>query len=57
MQGEYGIDDVYLAVPTILNSTGVVRIVNPVINDEEELKKLQESANVLKGHIQQVINK
>ena len=29
MQGEYGIDDVYLAVPTILNSTGVVRIVNP----------------------------
>ena len=30
MQGEYGIDDVYLAVPTILNSTGVVRIVNPV---------------------------
>jgi len=57
MQGEYGIDDVYLAVPTILNSTGVVRIVNPVNNDEEELKRLQESAKVLKGHIQKVINK
>ena len=57
MQGEYGIDDVYLAVPTILNSTGVVRIVNPIINDEEELKRLQESAKVLKGHIQKVINK
>ncbi len=55
MQGEYGIDDVYLAVPTILNSTGAVRIVNPIINDEEELKKLQESANVLKGYIQKVI--
>lgn len=57
MQGEYGIDDVYLAVPTILNSTGVVRIVNPIINDEEELRKLKESANVLKGYIQKVINK
>jgi len=57
MQGEYGIDDVYLAVPAILNSTGVVRIVNPVINNEEELRKLQESAKVLKGHIQKVVNK
>ncbi|AWK51160.1 L-lactate dehydrogenase [Clostridium beijerinckii] len=57
IQGEYGIDDVYLAVPTILNSTGVVRIVNPIINDEEELKKLQESANVLKGYIKKVIKK
>ena len=57
MQGEYDIDDVYLAVPTIINSTGVVRIVNPIINDEEELGKLQESAKVLKGHIQKVMNK
>ena len=57
MQGEYGIDDVYLAVPTILNSTGVVRIVNPEIKDEEELRKLKESADVLKGHIQKVVNK
>jgi len=57
IQGEYGIDDVYLAVPTIINSTGVVRIVNPVINDEEELKRLQESAKVLKRNIQKVINK
>lgn len=57
MQGEYEIEDVYLAVPTILNSTGVVRVVNPIINDEEELAKLQESAKVLRGHIQKVINK
>ncbi len=56
MQGEYGIEDVYLAVPTILNSKGVVRIVNPVLNDEE-LKKLKESATVLKGHIEKVVNK
>ena len=57
MQGEYEIEDVYLAVPTIINSTGVVRIVNPIIKDEEELGKLQESAKVLKGHIQKVMNK
>lgn len=57
IEGEYDIDDVYLAVPTILNSTGVVRIVNPVIDNEEELRRLKESASVLKGHIQKVINK
>ncbi|MDR3598754.1 L-lactate dehydrogenase [Clostridium sp.] len=57
MQGEYGIDDVYLAVPAIINNTGVVRIVNPEINDGEELRRLQESASVLKDHIQKVIQK
>lgn len=57
MEGQYGINDVYLAVPTILNSTGVVRIVSPVLNDEEELIKLQASASVLKGYIEKVINK
>ncbi len=56
MQGEYGIDDVYLAVPTILNSTGAVRIVNPILKDEVELKKLKESAKVLKENIQKVMS-
>lgn len=57
MEGQYGIEDVYLAVPTVVNSTGVVRIVAPEIKDEKELKKLQESARVLKENIQKVINK
>ncbi len=57
MEGQYGIEDVYLAVPTVVNSTGVVRIVAPEIKDEQELKKLQESARVLKENIQKVINK
>lgn len=57
LEGQYGIDDVYLAVPTIVNSTGVVRIVAPEIKDKEELKKLQDSAKVLKENIQKVINK
>ncbi len=56
MQGEYGIDDVYLAIPTILNSTGAVRIVNPILKDEVELKKLKESAKVLKENIQKVMS-
>ncbi|OOM77674.1 L-lactate dehydrogenase [Clostridium sp. BL-8] len=56
MQGEYGIDDVYLAVPTILNSTGAVRIVNPILKNEVELKKLKESAKVLKENIQKVMS-
>lgn len=57
MEGQYGIDDVYLAVPTIINSRGVVRIVAPEIKDEKELKKLQDSARVLRDNIQKVINK
>ncbi|AGX42261.1 L-lactate dehydrogenase [Clostridium saccharobutylicum] len=57
MEGQYGIDDVYLAIPTIVNSSGVVRIVNPELKDERELKRLQESASVLKSNIQKVLNK
>lgn len=56
-QGEYGIEDVYLAVPTVINRNGVVRIVNPIISDPEELKKLKDSAGILKANIQKVINK
>lgn len=55
-QGEYGIEDVYLAVPTVINRNGVVRIVNPIISDPEELKKLKDSAGILKANIQKVIN-
>ncbi|MBE6062421.1 MAG: L-lactate dehydrogenase [Clostridium butyricum] len=57
MEGQYGINDVYLAVPTVVNSTGVVRIVAPEIKDERELKKLQDSAKVLKDNIGKVVNK
>lgn len=57
MEGQYGIDDIYLAVPCVVNSTGVVRIVAPEIKDEKELAKLQESARVLKENIQKVVNK
>lgn len=57
LQGEYGIEDVYLAIPTVINRSGVVRIVNPLITDSEELKKLKESSEILKANIQKVLNK
>ncbi|MDR5588734.1 MULTISPECIES: L-lactate dehydrogenase [Clostridium] len=50
MQGEYGISDMYLAIPTIINSNGAVRIVEPNIT-QEEIIKLQNSANILKEHV------
>ncbi|AOR24075.1 L-lactate dehydrogenase [Clostridium taeniosporum] len=50
MQGEYGINDMYLAIPTIVNRNGAVRIVDPNIT-EKEIINLRNSANVLKEHI------
>lgn len=50
MQGEYGISDMYLAIPTIINRNGAVRIVEPNIT-EDEREKLRNSANVLKEHV------
>ena len=48
--GEYGIDDVYLAIPTIVNRGGAKELIEiPLAIDEEE--KLKESANILKGHL------
>lgn len=50
MQGEYDISDMYLAIPTIINRNGAVRIVEPNIT-EKEREKLRNSANVLKEHV------
>ena len=55
LQGEYGLEDVYFAVPTVVNRGGVVRIVEPVITDEDELRRLRESAEVLKANLQKVV--
>lgn len=45
--GEFGISDVALSVPAIVGATGVEEIV-PISLDEEELRKLRESAETLK---------
>lgn len=53
LHGEYGIDDVCLSIPFIFGPDGVCGNVLPAMT-EQELEKLQHSADVLKGVIKQV---
>lgn len=50
MHGEYGIDDVVLSMPCIVGSDGI-EVQVPVILNDEEKNKLQESARILKETI------
>lgn len=54
MYGQYGIEDVVLSMPAIVGKNGVETKV-PISLDEEELGKLQESAETLKGILNKVI--
>lgn len=54
MYGQYGIDDVVLSMPAIVGKNGVETKV-PISLDEEELAKLQESAETLKKILNQVL--
>ncbi|RCW67045.1 L-lactate dehydrogenase [Saliterribacillus persicus] len=47
LNGEYGLDDVYLGVPAILNENGVREIIELDLNEKEQ-KQLEKSASVLK---------
>lgn len=49
LEGEYGLNNVYLSVPTIINETGAKEIVEIKLSDEEE-KALQASAKVVEGY-------
>ena len=53
LHGEYGIEDVCLSIPTIINANGVVGKVLPDMT-EEEVEKLRRSADTLKAVIAQV---
>ena len=53
LHGEYGIDDVCLSVPTLIGPKGVQGKV-PVKLNEDEMKKLQTSANALKEVIKNI---
>lgn len=53
MHGEYGIDDVCLSIPFIIGPTGITGHLLPKLTDEE-IGKLQHSADVLKNVIRQV---
>ena len=48
--GQYGISDMYLAIPSIVNRGGVKDILEIPISKEEE-EKLKKSAEVLKFHL------
>lgn len=50
LDGQYGLEDIYLAIPTIVNRKGATDIIEIPLSEEEE-RKLKESANILKGHL------
>ena len=50
MHGEYGIEDVVLSMPCVVGSNGI-EVQVPVVLSDEEIKKLQESAEILKATI------
>lgn len=47
MTGEYGLNDVVLSIPAVVDETGVQEVIPIELNDEE-LTKLKDSANILK---------
>jgi len=51
-EGQYGLKDIYLSIPTVINRLGATRILEiPLAKEEEE--KLKNSAGILKGHLNQ----
>ena len=53
MHGEYGSEGMCLSMPAVVGSEGVETHV-PITMNEEETKKLQESAATLKGIIEDI---
>lgn len=47
MKGEYGIEDIYMGAPSIIGASGVKRVLEVPLNDNET-KALNESADTLK---------
>ena len=50
LEGQYGIDGVFLSVPAIIGKNGIKEVVEIKL-DPEELKALQQSADILKSFI------
>ncbi len=55
LNGEYGIDDVFVGVPAVLGSNGIEKILELKLT-QEELKLLQENANLYKKNIVELRN-
>lgn len=53
LKGEYGIEDVYMGVPTVVGDTGAKRILEVNLNEEEK-RNLKESSAVLKESLTEI---
>ena len=50
LEKEYGVSDLCLSVPTVVNRNGACKVLEMTLNDEEK-EKLANSARLLKGHL------
>ncbi len=51
-EGQYGISDMYLAIPTIVNRSGAKEVIEIPLSEDEEAR-LKKSAEILKLHLNQ----
>ena len=54
LQGQYGLDDVFIGVPIILGSSGVEKIIDLELT-EDELASLQKSGNFYKEQLRDIL--
>lgn len=54
LEGQYGLSDVAISVPTVIDRNGINRIIEVPINELEQ-QQLTHSANTLKGIISQLV--
>jgi malate/lactate dehydrogenase len=54
MTGEYGLENVYIGVPCIIGASGVERIFELELTDEE-MSSLQGSGNFYKGQLKDIL--
>ncbi len=47
LDGQYGLNDIYIGTPAVVNAEGIKQVVEVPLN-EKELKQMQESAKTLK---------
>ena len=55
LDGEYGVSDVYISVPTIINNEGAKEIVELHLTEEEN-KKFKNSCEILKAKCMELLN-
>ena len=53
LDGHYGLDDIYLSLPCIVNRSGIRRVLEIPLNEEEE-SRLRRAATVLKKRLEEI---